>query len=58
MHPYAARLLVRQVKGVGLGELRRGTCALADLEWWTRGGADYPEEVAVTLAIRRAAGAA
>jgi DNA polymerase III delta subunit len=58
MHPYAARLLVRQVKGVGLGELRGGTCALADLEWWTRGGADYPEEVAVTLAIRRAAGAA
>ena len=35
----------------------RPRCAMADLEWWTRGGSDYPEEVALTLAVRRAAGA-
>jgi DNA polymerase III subunit delta len=57
MHPYAAKLLVRRLSGRTLDELRAATCALADLEWWTRGGEDYPEEVAVTLAIRRAAGA-
>jgi DNA polymerase III delta subunit len=58
MHPYAARILVRRLGGVGLGELRAASCALADLEWWTRGGSDYPEAVAVTVAVRRAAGAA
>jgi hypothetical protein len=55
MHPYAARMLIRRVGGVRLGELRGATCAVADLEWWSRGGADYPDDVAVTLAIRRAA---
>jgi DNA polymerase III subunit delta len=58
MHPYAARMLVRSVSGVPLAELRAATCALADLEWWTRGGSDYPEDVAVTVALRRAAGVA
>ena len=58
MHPYAAKLLVRTVGGTSLDELRAATCAIADLEWWTRGGADYPEEVAVTVAVRRASGAA
>ncbi len=57
MHPYAAKLLVRKVKGGSLDELRAATCAVADLEWWTRGGSDYPDEVALTLAMRRAAGA-
>jgi DNA polymerase-3 subunit delta len=56
MHPYAARMLVRRLGAVSLAELRAATCALADLEWWTRGGADYPDDVAVTLAVRRAAG--
>jgi DNA polymerase-3 subunit delta len=56
MHPYAAKLLVRRVKGRSLRELRAATCAIADLEWWTRGGSDYPEPVALTLAVRRAAG--
>ena len=31
--------------------------AVEDLEWWTRGGSDYPDGVALTLAVRRAAGA-
>lgn len=39
-------------------DLRGATEALADLELWTRGGADYPDDVALTLALRRAAGAA
>ena len=57
MHPYAARMLIRRLGGATLPALRAATCALADLEWWTRGGSDYPEDVAVTLAMRRAAGA-
>jgi DNA polymerase III subunit delta len=56
MHPYAAKMLVRRVQGASVDELRSATCAIADLEWWTRGGSDYPEEVALTLAVRRAAG--
>jgi DNA polymerase-3 subunit delta len=57
MHPYAAKLLVQRVRGRSREQLRAATCAIADLEWWTRGGADYPERVALTLAVRRAAGA-
>ena len=38
-------------------ELRAATCAVADLEWWTRGGSEYPDDVALTLAVLRAAGA-
>jgi DNA polymerase-3 subunit delta len=57
MHPYAAKLLVRRLGGRSRRELRGATCAIADLEWWTRGGSDYPERVALTLAVRRAAGA-
>ena len=56
MHPYAAKLLVGRVRGRTTGELRASTCAIADLEWWTRGGSDYPEALALTLAVRRAAG--
>lgn len=57
MHPYAAKKLVGRVRGARIDELRAATCAIADLEWWTRGGSDYPEDVALTLAVRRAAGA-
>ena len=58
MHPYAARMLLRRVRGASPDDLRAAACAVADLEWWTRGGSDYPEEVALTLAVRRAAGVA
>ena len=34
------------------------TEALAELELWCRGGADYGDELALTLALRRAAGVA
>jgi hypothetical protein len=57
MHPYAAKMLLRRLKGRSREEIRAATCAIADLEWWTRGGEDYPERVALTLAVRRAAGA-
>jgi DNA polymerase-3 subunit delta len=38
-------------------DLRNATVALADLEVWCRGGTDYGDELALTLALRRAAGA-
>ena len=57
MHPYAAKMLVRRLRGASPAELRAATCAIADLEWWTRGGSEYPDDVALTLAVRRAAGA-
>ena len=56
MHPYAAKLLLRRLGGRSRGQIRASACAIADLEWWTRGGADYPERVALTLAVRRASG--
>ena len=56
MHPYAAKLLVRRLRDRSPAQVRAATCAIADLEWWTRGGADYPERVALTLAVRRASG--
>ena len=54
MHPYAAKLLLRRVKGSSPRKLRAATCSVADLEWWTRGGSDYPEDVALALAVARA----
>ena len=57
MHPYAAKMLIRRLRGASTSELRSATCAIADLEWWTRGGSEYPDDVALTLAVRRAAGA-
>ena len=56
MHPYAARMLVRSVRGASSPGLRASTGAIADLEWWTRGGSEYPDDVALTLAVLRAAG--
>jgi DNA polymerase-3 subunit delta len=57
MHPYAAKMLMRRLRGTSPAELRAATCAIADLEWWTRGGSEYPEDVALALAVRRASGA-
>lgn len=56
MSPYAAKIVVRSVSGTSPAELRAASCALADLEWWSRGGAEYTETTALTLAVRRAAG--
>jgi DNA polymerase III delta subunit len=51
---YALASRIRRSRG---GDLRAATEALADLEVWCRGGADYGDELAFTLAVRRAAGA-
>lgn len=58
MHPYAAKQLVRRLDGTDLGSLRMATETLADLELWCRGGADYGDELALTIALRRAAAGA
>lgn len=56
MHPYAAKQLVRRLQGIGTEDLQEALIALADLEVWCRGGADYGDELALTLALRAAAG--
>jgi DNA polymerase-3 subunit delta len=58
MHPYAAKQLVGRLRDTDVASLRSATEALADLEVWCRGGADYGDELALTLALKRAAGAA
>ncbi len=58
MHPYAARQLVARAGRTSLDQLQQATVAIADLEVWCRGGADYGDELALTLALRKAAGAA
>lgn len=55
MHPYAAKQLVAKLSDRSPEDLHRATEALADLEVWCRGGADYGDELALTLALRRAA---
>ncbi|HWJ42922.1 MAG TPA: DNA polymerase III subunit delta [Solirubrobacterales bacterium] len=58
MHPYAAKQLVKRLGAVRLADLRLATETLADLELWCRGGADYGDELALTLALRKAAAGA
>ena len=58
MHPYAAKQLVARLRDADLGSLRLATETLADLELWCRGGADYGDELALTLALRKAAAGA
>lgn len=54
MHPYAAKQLVARLGKTSVDDLRAATIALADLEVWCRGGADYGDELALTMALRRA----
>ncbi|MDX6608552.1 MAG: polymerase subunit delta [Solirubrobacterales bacterium] len=58
MHPYAAKQLVARLNKTNLDQLHAATMAIADLEVWCRGGTDYGDELALTLALRKAAGAA
>jgi len=58
MHPYAAKQLLAKLRDADVADLRMATEALAELELWCRGGADYGDELALTLALRRAAGVA
>jgi DNA polymerase-3 subunit delta len=48
--------LASRVRRSERGDLHSATEALADLEVWCRGGVDYGDDLAFTLAIRRAAG--
>ena len=57
MHPYAAKQLIARLRQASSEELREATIVLADLEVWCRGGSEYGEELALTMALRRAAGA-
>jgi hypothetical protein len=50
-------MLLRRLRGTSIEELRESVAAVADLEIWCRGGSDYDEQVALTLAVRCAAGA-
>ena len=52
MHPYAAKLLVGRLRDTNVADLRMATEALADLELWCRGGADYGDELALTARAR------
>jgi DNA polymerase III subunit delta len=56
MHPYAAKQLVARLGDTSVEDLEDATVALADLEVWCRGGADYGDELALTLALRAVAG--
>lgn len=58
MHPYAAKQLVSRLADADLADLRMATETLADLELWCRGGADYGDELALTIALRKAAAGA
>jgi DNA polymerase III subunit delta len=58
MHPYAARQLVSRLGKTDLSSLRMATETLADLELWCRGGADYGDELALTLSLKKAASGA
>jgi DNA polymerase-3 subunit delta len=58
MHPYAAKQLVNRLRDANLADLRMATETLSDLELWCRGGADYGDELALTIALRRAAAGA
>jgi DNA polymerase-3 subunit delta len=52
MHPYAAKQLVAKLRDADVAGLRAATEALAELELWCRGGADYGDPLAFTLALR------
>ncbi len=49
--PFLARRLVNSLSSASVEDMRRAAIALADLEVWTRGGADYPDELALDLAL-------
>jgi DNA polymerase III subunit delta len=58
MHPYAAKQLLARLQDCSPEQLRDATASLADLEVWCRGGAEYGDALALTLTLRKAAGAA
>lgn len=51
MPPFLARKLINSLSGASVSGMRDATIAMADLEVWTRGGAEYPDELALDLAL-------
>jgi len=51
MPPFLARKLISSLSGASATQIRGATIAMSDLEVWTRGGAEYPDELALDLAL-------
>lgn len=49
--PFIARRLINSLSGTSVEAMRDATIAMAELEVWTRGGAEYPDELALDLAL-------
>lgn len=49
--PFVARKVIAAARAASVDQLRDALIALADLELWTRGGAEYPDELALDLAL-------
>jgi len=49
--PFIVRQVMEAARSASLDSARDAAIALADLELWTRGGAEYPEELALDLAL-------
>jgi hypothetical protein len=49
--PFVARRLINSLSGTTVESMRSAAIAMADLEVWTRGGAEYPDELALDLAL-------
>ena len=54
--PFVARRLINSLSGTSVEAMRDASIALAQLELWTRGGAEYPDELALDLALMAATG--
>lgn len=51
MPPFIARKLINSLSGKSVDQIREATISMAELELWTRGGAEYPDELALDLAL-------
>ena len=49
--PFLVRKLIEAARGASPDALRSASIALADLELWTRGGSEYPDELALEMAL-------
>lgn len=54
--PFVARRLINSLSGTSVEAMRDAAIAMAELEVWTRGGAEYPDELALDLALIAATG--
>ncbi|MCO5316165.1 MAG: hypothetical protein M9938_08390 [Solirubrobacterales bacterium] len=49
--PFVARRVIASVSGSSVEQLRSASIALSSLEIWLRGGAEYPEDLALDLTL-------